>query len=97
MSRLRCALLLGGLLALGACAATEPYPPVPPARAETPPLPPVSDQSMIWQPGYWDWTGNAYAWREGRWVGRAGHGSNWVPGAWAPVDGTYSWVPAHWI
>lgn len=70
------------------------YPPVPPPMAEARPLPPVSRQPLIWQPGHYDWTGSSYVWQPGRYIARdvAGQGL-WQEGY---RDGTGNWVPAHW-
>ena len=95
--------LLAASLALAGCAvvpvgaAYNPYPQPPPVRAETIPLPPVSEQPLIWQPGHWDYDGQGYTWREGRWVERAGHGTQWQDGYWSNATGSWAWVPAHWL
>ena len=64
--------VLGLLLALGGCAApgatSGTYPPVPPPRAETIPKPPVTATPLLWEPGYWNWTGAGYVWHPGRYV-----------------------------
>lgn len=77
----------------------NPYPPVPavPATAGFVPKPPVSATPLIWQPGHWEWTGNAYAWIQGRWVERAGHGTLWQDGFWSNVNGVWTWIPGHWV
>jgi hypothetical protein len=96
---LRKILLLILILGVAGCAVSPlapPYPPVPPVRAEAVPLPPVSEKPLIWQPGHWDWTGTTYQWREGRWVGREGHGTLWQDGYWAFQSGSWVWLPAHW-
>lgn len=91
-------------LGLGACAtpvqpyvAASPYPVPPPPRNESIPPPPVNPQPMIWQPGHWDWTGSSYAWSDGLWVSREGHGDNWLDGYWTHGTGVWTWVPAHWV
>jgi WXXGXW repeat (2 copies) len=87
-----------GLIALGACTVAEaPYPPMPPPpTTEIIPKPPVSEQPLIWEPGHYDWTGNAYLWQSGKYVPRDGH-SMWMPGYWSGANGSYVWVPAHWM
>jgi hypothetical protein len=96
----RCVPFLVLALALAGCAVstttTSPYPPVPPPVAEQRPLPPVSPDPLIWQPGHWDWNGTAYTWSPGLWVPREGHGSLWQDGYWSLVNGRYVWVPPHW-
>lgn len=96
-------LLVLGLAACTPPAATpvassaNPNPPPPPVRTEVIPKPPVSEDPLIWQPGHWDWEGTGYAWREGEWVKRAGHGTEWQDGYWANQNGTWTWVAAHWM
>jgi hypothetical protein len=95
-------LLLPGLLLAGCASVTRdsaygPYPAPPPIPGEVVPKPPVSEDPLIWQPGHWDWSGSDYLWREGRWVVRAGHGTQWQDGYWSSDAGKWRWVPAHWI
>ncbi len=90
-------LLLAGCVSITRRQDVNPYPPAPPDRTEIAPLPPVSEDPVIWQPGHWDWIGNAFTWRDGRWVGRAGHGSMWQTGYWSNTTGTWLWMPAHWV
>lgn len=100
------------LLALGlsACATTTgtlPYPPVPAPQAETIPTPPVSDQTLVWRPGDWEWNGSGYSWQPGAYVPSNGRAESWVPGHWQAGSstyvngvygaGNYSWVPGHWM
>jgi len=100
--RVSLCLLAGGLVLLAGCdtppreALAAPAPP-PPVPAETVPLPPVTEERLIWQPGHWDWTGSRYLWREGRWVSRRDHGVEWQPGYWTREGDGWSWVPAHWF
>lgn len=83
---------------LSACTTTySSYPPVPAPRAERVPAPPVSSVLLIWQPGHHDWDGQQFAWIEGRWVERAGHGTLWQDGYWRRDGVTYVWVRGHWI
>ena len=100
---MRCLTLASMLLLLGACyvpppdAGLNPNPPPPPLLSEARPPPPLSEDEQIFQPGHWDWDGHGgYAWRGGRWVPRAGHGSQWLEGYWA-FNGAWTWVPAHWV
>jgi WXXGXW repeat (2 copies) len=84
-------------LLLAACATTiPPYPAVPAPLSDTQPLPPVSGDQLIWQPGHWDWTGTTYAWTPGQYVPAAGHGPLWVKEQWGLVNGQWQWQPAHW-
>ena len=94
-------MLAGGLLLLADCAISMPVAgppnPAPPIPDEIVPKPPVSEQPLIWQPGHWDWMGDGYAWREGRWERRAGHGTEWQDGYWVQEGMAWRWVPAHWL
>lgn len=93
-------LVLVGLLAGCASETTtstaNPYPPVPAPIAESRPLPPVSAQALMWQPGHWDWNGSGYVWQKGQYVPAAGHGPLFQPGYWAQTPSGWSWQPAHW-
>src|SRR5690349_15964091 len=89
--------LLGAAMALAACVRTaSPYPPPPPLQVEVMPKPPVTTTPLIWRPGYWEWTGAAYAWVPGAYVPRAGHSDLWVPGYWTRSGSAWIWQPAHW-
>lgn len=91
-------MLLAAALGLASCAAPPP-PPVPPAKAETVPLPPVSGSPQLWQPGHWDWNGHGYDWIAGQWIARDGHPNKWMPGYWAKNSdtGNWNWQPGHWV
>ncbi len=91
-------------LLLAGCAASEGtqqqadvQPQPPPPRNEVIPKPPVSEAPLVWQPGHWDWTGGGYAWRPGRWILRAGHGTLWQDGYWGREGGQWVWIPGHWL
>ena len=96
--------LLAGLftaatLALAGCAATPAPPPVPPARTETIPLPPVAGGvPQLWEPGHWDWNGRSYDWIPGQWIARGNRSTTFMPGFWMknPNTGAWTWQPAHW-
>ena len=98
-------LSMAGMLALSACAqspntpamSANPYPPPPPVLDEARPKPPVTEDELLWQPGYWDWTGSGYVWRHGEYVKRAGHGSEWQEGYWTNTSGKWEWDRAHWL
>ena len=84
-------------LVLAACTAQAPGPPMPPALpAETIPLPPVSEQSLTWQPGDWVYFDGSYRYEPGHFVPAAGHGASWVFGHWVGAQGQYAWVPGSW-
>lgn len=86
------------VLGLVACTPMgNPNPQPPPPRSEEIPKPPVTGESMIWQPGHWEWTGNGYAWQQGEWVKSIGHSAEWLNGHWEDQAGTWTWVPGHWL
>jgi hypothetical protein len=80
----------------GGAAVVASHPPVPAPVAEFVPKPPVSAEALIWQPGYWDWTGAGYEWRAGRYIRAAGQGNMWAPGYWEDTPGGWAWRPPHW-
>ena len=92
------ALLLAGCSGAARDETPQPPPNPPPPYVEALPLQPISEDPLVWQPGHWDWTGVGYTWREGRWVPKAGHGTQWQAGYWTRGDeGAWHWVPAHWL
>jgi len=101
--RIRAALLVVGVLGLAGCVAqlpyaTPPYPAPPPDKVEQRPLPPLSEEQLVWQPGHWDWTGGGYEWQPGRYVPLGGHSTNWMPGWWdRDAAGVWVWRPPHWL
>ena len=93
--------LAAGVVALGllaGCAVTgaNPNPPVPDLLPDPKPMPPVSGEPLIWQPGHWNWGGGGYVWAPGQWVPAAGHGALWMPGYWVPSSGGWAWQAPHW-
>ncbi len=72
-------------------------PPVPSARPELIPKPPVTATPLSWQPGHWDWNGGGYVWQSGEYVPREGHGDLFMPGYWARTPSGWQWQPAHWL
>ena len=89
--------LLSGCAGPATTPAAAPYPPVPAPWAETIPNPPVTATPLLWQPGYWDWTGGGYVWQPGRYVPRDGHSDLFMPGYWKQTPSGYVWQPAHWL
>ena len=85
------------LLLVTACASSEPPAPVPAPMAETIPKPPVSPVPLIWQSGYWNWTGNSYVWVPGQYVSAAGNSGRWMPAYWERTGSGWTWHPAHWM
>jgi len=67
----------------------------PPAQTETVPPPPST--LMVWEPGYWSWAGQAWAWVPGHYAQRPRPTADWVPGQWVQQAGSgWIWVPGHW-
>jgi hypothetical protein len=91
------ALLLAGCTPQSTTQVITAPPQVPAPVPETIPKPPVTAETLMWQPGHWDWTGSGYAWQPGQYVPAAGHGYLWMPGYWdnTPSSG-WVWQPAHW-
>ena len=90
--------VLTALLALAACTAQVATAPVVPALpVEAVPLPPVSDQALVWQPGDWSFFNGSYRYEGGRYIPAAGHGNSWLPGHWVlAAQGQYAYVPGGW-
>jgi hypothetical protein len=96
-------------LAVAGCTVTTAAPPAsvtqcptPPAPlAEVRPLPPVSNDELVWRFGHWEWNGTGYSWRPGEYITRAQSGGStmWMAGYWAPdtTGRTCVWMPAHWV
>jgi hypothetical protein len=75
---------------------SSPFPPVPPLIPEAMQKPPVTTEPLMWQPGHWDWNGNAYVWARGQYVPAEGHGNLWMPGWWSRGPAGWFWQPPHW-
>ena len=101
---------LAGLLAVGLAAGCDPAsvaggpPQVPLPIVEEQPLPPVTSEPLMWQPGHWDWNGagddwakGQYVWKKGQYVPARGHGNLWMPGWWSrkPSAG-WTWQAPGW-
>ena len=85
------------LLLLGACAPTSmPPAQIPPPMAESVPKPPVSAAPLMWQPGYWDWTGSSFVWVPGQYVEATAPVRAWVPSYWEGTPGGWVFQRAHW-
>ena len=88
---------LGVLLLLGGCGSSLPGTPVsPPLPAETIPLPPVSEERLIWHPGDWAYSGGSYRYDAGHYEPAGSHGTLWTAGHWTGARGDYAWVPGAW-
>jgi hypothetical protein len=88
--------LLAGCATATTAAAPLPFPPVPPPVAETIPKPPVSAETLLWQPGHWNWDGTGYAWQPGQYVPATGHGVLFQFGFWQQTPSGWVWVKGHW-
>ena len=91
------AALLAAAWLLTGCAAENPPPPIPAPMADTIPKPPVTATPLIWQPGHWDWNGNAYSWVPGQYVAQGGHSDMWMPAYWEKASSGWVWHSAHWM
>lgn len=86
------------LLLLAACAVPgAPPAPVPAPMAETVPKPPVTVDPVVWQPGYWNWTGSSFVWTPGQYVTATAPHQTWMPGYWEQAGAGWLWRPAHWM
>ena len=88
--------MAAALLVTGCVAPAPVFPQPPSLPTEAIPLPPVSDERQIWQPGDWIYTGGSYRYEAGRYVPAAGHGTNWVFAHWSGTPAGYTWVPGGW-
>lgn len=75
----------------------NPYPPIPEAPAELIPKPPPSGDTLVWQPGHYEWIGAGYVWYPGQYVTQDGHGTLWQPGSWQRTRSGWVWQPGHWL
>jgi hypothetical protein len=90
--------VLGTTLLLAACGAQmPPYPVAPALPPEVVPLPPVSEQQLIWRPGDWAYVDGSYRYEAGGYEPLTpGHGTLWTRGHWIGDKGHYQWVPGQW-
>lgn len=66
----------------------------PPLRSER--RPPRPHSGWVWQPGYWAWRNNDYAWVGGVWVQPPRGGQHWNKGHWVKRHGHWVWVDGRW-
>ncbi len=91
------AFILTTSILLAGCTAQVPdYPMPPPLPAETIPLPPVSEEQLIWHPGDWLYVAGSYRYEPGHYEPRGNHGALWTRGHWAGTSGHYVWLPGAW-
>ena len=68
--------------------------PPPPPIVEVRPSRPRS--GLVWQPGYYRWTGSRYRWRRGRWVRPPRRNAVWVGARWERGRRGWYEVPGYW-
>ena len=100
MTRILCLLAL-----LSGCAAqprvvqtTCPTLPGKVATLRPDPLPPISNKTLVMQPGHWDWVDGNYLWEGPAWV-LPPHPAPviWVDGSWTPNGGGCVWTQGHFL
>ena len=84
------------LLAAGCGSSLPAYPVPPPLPAESIPLPPVSEDELIWRPGDWQYVDGSYRFDPGHYEPRGSHGTLWTRGHWAGPAAHAVWVPGAW-
>jgi Domain of unknown function (DUF4124)/WXXGXW repeat (2 copies) len=75
----------------GAVSSTTPPPPL---QAEDQPA--LSQDGLLWTPGYWYWRDLRYVWIPGVWMQPPEIGFLWTPGYWRLAGTVYSFYPGHW-
>jgi len=70
----------------------------PPAPLDEPvPTPPLDAGPVVWQPGHWRLSGDAWVWQPGGYVPPPPGQTTWIPGHWIQQpSGTWSWIEGHW-
>ncbi len=99
MKRMLALGIFGLTLAAGVAEARGPYarygpPPPPPEMMMMRPGPP----GRVWVPGHYEWRGNRYRWKRGRWMRPPRGRMMWMPGYWAPAPrgGGYVYFGGYW-
>jgi hypothetical protein len=104
--KVRNALIMAGLLAVGALAApltgfaqptelriyVETAPP--PAKVTAPPT--EAKVGYVWSDGYWAWNGKAYEWTEGSFVQIVEPAQKWVGPTWTQENDKWYFTAGHW-
>lgn len=85
-----------GLLLTGCAMQPRGYPVPPGLPAETIPLPPVSEEALLWQPGDWAYFGGSYRYETGHYVPRAERNTSWTFGHWTGLSPDVLSVPGGW-
>ena len=111
ISRTLAMVVLASLAAFAEAQLPRPPEPIPPPLpdeirpaivAVAPPAPRVDvvvvrpDPAHVWARGYWDWSGESWAWVPGRWVRAPAAGARWVPAQYSRVSTGWRYVPSHW-
>jgi WXXGXW repeat (2 copies) len=50
---------------------------------------------MIWAPGHWEWSSQAYYWFDGTWLVER-RKRHWVPARWERTGNRWHFLPGHW-
>ena len=93
------AVVLFGALALGACGHGAYYAAVrvgPPAPAVYRPVGVAPGPGFVWIDGYYDWVGNGWVWRPGRWARPPHPGYVWRKPRYERRRNGYRVHPGHW-
>ena len=69
-------------------------PPAPRSEA----VPPQPSARHVWIPGWWGWSGEAFAWRPGHWAMPPSSRSptRWIAPRWRSVSGGWQLRPGYW-
>ena len=59
-------------------------------------IPPAPNERVVWDPGRWNWNGQAYFWISGRYVERPYQQAVWKPGHWSEQSGAWVWDEGRW-
>jgi hypothetical protein len=71
--------------------------PPPPPQSELVPPPSPGMGPVVWQPGHWRVSGNAWVWQSGQYVPPPPGQTTWIPGRWAQQStGGWVWMEGHW-
>ncbi len=57
-------------------------------------VPPAT--GLVWAEGHWLWTGEGFAWVDGRWARPPAPHFVWIAGGWVRHDGRYRFVNGRW-
>jgi hypothetical protein len=80
----------------------EPVPSAPIVVREAPPAPPqevittAPSPTHVWVPGYYEWQGKRYVWKQGHWVKRPNYAGTYVQGHWEKQPNGWVWTQGYW-